>query len=300
MPGRFTSSLNRWWCWPLATKPPVVRKSARKTEAHACKFCGSVAIIGGDRLRMNKNRAVDAGELRHFCDLECAGEFKKVHNKSQQYMERYKNSAMAHGGRWRLAHEKREQEQFIAFVAKHVAVKKRLLHAGWWVCMCCGRARRGAPGFQCSVCRGLEKQATKNGLVSVVNRRVASCERCNNEFTTSYLTKKFCSSVCASRYRKRQYKHRRRVRIHGAPHESISLFELCASSDWKCTQCECVCNVPNGGNDPKEATIDHIIPLSKGGFHVRSNAQLLCRRCNTLKSDSLAPSTQLLLPLDTW
>jgi 5-methylcytosine-specific restriction endonuclease McrA len=40
-------------------------------------------------------------------------------------------------------------------------------------------------------------------------------------------------------------------------------------------------------NDPLEATIDHVMPLSKGGQHVLSNVQLLCRQCNCAKGDTL-------------
>lgn len=35
-------------------------------------------------------------------------------------------------------------------------------------------------------------------------------------------------------------------------------------------------------------SIDHIIPLSKGGLHAWNNVQVACRICNSLKSDSLA------------
>ena len=34
-------------------------------------------------------------------------------------------------------------------------------------------------------------------------------------------------------------------------------------------------------------TLDHIIPLSKGGEHTRENAQMLCRSCNSKKSAKL-------------
>lgn len=32
-------------------------------------------------------------------------------------------------------------------------------------------------------------------------------------------------------------------------------------------------------------TLDHVVPLSKGGAHRLSNLQLLCRECNTAKGD---------------
>jgi 5-methylcytosine-specific restriction endonuclease McrA len=44
-------------------------------------------------------------------------------------------------------------------------------------------------------------------------------------------------------------------------------------------------NVIRGLNHPHEPTIDHVIPLSKGGTHTYHNVQLLCRQCNTHKRD---------------
>jgi len=38
-------------------------------------------------------------------------------------------------------------------------------------------------------------------------------------------------------------------------------------------------------NSPEFASIDHIIPTSKGGTNRRTNLQILCSRCNTNKAD---------------
>ena len=36
---------------------------------------------------------------------------------------------------------------------------------------------------------------------------------------------------------------------------------------------------------PLSPTIDHVIPLSKGGTHEPGNCRLACFRCNAIKSD---------------
>ena len=43
-----------------------------------------------------------------------------------------------------------------------------------------------------------------------------------------------------------------------------------------------------------ELTFDHIIPLSKGGKDCNSNGQILCLKCNSLKSNKLITNKQLL------
>lgn len=46
-----------------------------------------------------------------------------------------------------------------------------------------------------------------------------------------------------------------------------------------------ICGICGQPVDPAEATIDHIIPLSRGGTDARENLMCAHRRCNELKGN---------------
>lgn len=108
-----------------------------------------------------------------------------------------------------------------------------------------------------------------------------------------------CSLECKKekkRRLKRQYKspsnHRHRAKIHGVDYEpGITLKKLVMRDGLRCALCGELCD----WNDhswskylgPKHPTIDHIIPISKGGPHTWANVQVACAMCNSLKSDNV-------------
>lgn len=72
---------------------------------------------------------------------------------------------------------------------------------------------------------------------------------------------------------KKEAANRRRSQF--AAQRDHLMLQLIERDGYECQTCKTV----------DDLTIDHIIPLSKGGSDELENLQLLCRRCNSLKND---------------
>lgn len=76
--------------------------------------------------------------------------------------------------------------------------------------------------------------------------------------------------------------HSRRAQKRGGAHESIDAgwwFRWCVAWGWRCAYC---------GEPEKFPDIEHIIPISRGGPHVRWNIVPSCKRCNSSKHTQAA------------
>ena len=62
--------------------------------------------------------------------------------------------------------------------------------------------------------------------------------------------------------------------------------------NWVCGICSLPVDKTLKYPDPLSASLDHIIPVSKGGGHTTSNVQLAHLLCNLKKSDKLLTSEQ--------
>ena len=94
---------------------------------------------------------------------------------------------------------------------------------------------------------------------------------------------KYCSTKCAVLVVWRVQKHVRRARKRGIAHETIDLPNLLARDKFKCGICAKAISVKHRYPHPLSPSIDHIIPLSKGGSHTWVNVQDSHHECNQLK-----------------
>jgi predicted nucleic acid-binding Zn ribbon protein len=124
-----------------------------------------------------------------------------------------------------------------------------------------------------------------------------NCRQCGADLTGRDEAKRggaspFCSEACQVKRRAevaRDGKRRRDYRRRNATTvERFSRSEVFKRDGWRCQCCGCKCSPSRQVPHPKAPTLDHIIPLSKGGGHTRVNTQLLCFTCNSRKGDRAA------------
>lgn len=125
------------------------------------------------------------------------------------------------------------------------------------------------------------------------NISLSICEECGNIFVGST---KYCSEKCRRRLndKKKEFRRRTRKNNNGESDYTISLTKLIKRDNNICYLCGKECNLNDytyKGNTFVSGnyypSIDHIIPLSKGGTHTWNNVKLAHRICNSLKRDNL-------------
>lgn len=76
---------------------------------------------------------------------------------------------------------------------------------------------------------------------------------------------------------------RRRAKKAGAVTVIFSDSEIYERDDWRCQLCGRKTDRRKKSPHPRSPSIDHIIPISKGGSHTPGNCQCACLLCNATK-----------------
>jgi 5-methylcytosine-specific restriction endonuclease McrA len=130
----------------------------------------------------------------------------------------------------------------------------------------------------------LQTKLNNLGIVAQINKYCS--EECNKQ--SRIINKKKNDIKFRNRY-KRNRDDKQWAKIYGNKYEPINRSIVYRKYNYHCTSCNIKCVHPNKDNynQPNAATLDHIIPKSKGGSHTYDNVTLLCRLCNTKKSDKM-------------
>lgn len=145
------------------------------------------------------------------------------------------------------------------------------------------------------------KFVARNAVVRCHSCRHSKCVSCGVAYERTERYQRYCSDECGEeaklasrreirRKRRKAFgKHwRKRCRALGLPYENVSRSVVFERDRWRCQ----ICGVATpkhlqGSSHDRAPTLDHRIPLSRGGPHLYSNVQCACRRCNTLKGNRI-------------
>jgi 5-methylcytosine-specific restriction endonuclease McrA len=105
------------------------------------------------------------------------------------------------------------------------------------------------------------------------------CLRCGKAVGVDDEMKRYCSPAC----RKAVQRRARKARIRGAYVEAVSVAVLGERDRGACGICGEPVDFTTKAPHPAAATIDHVVPLARGGEHSYRNTQLAHYKCNSAK-----------------
>jgi hypothetical protein len=113
---------------------------------------------------------------------------------------------------------------------------------------------------------------------------ITGCRLCSRVFVSVYLTQIYCSRRCADRYRKTidgvdRLKYREARRSQGFK------AKLYWEHNGQCGICKKHIDINKPYPDPESFSVDHIIPVSRGGSERQDNLQPSHLSCNIVKSN---------------
>ena len=122
-----------------------------------------------------------------------------------------------------------------------------------------------------------------------------TCIICGATFVTTRSRQKTCSPNCSRKHMNRYCSHRsdHRITKDKVIDKDITLSSLFIRDEGVCHICGGLCNYDDfvivgtsfvAGND--YPSIDHVVPIAKGGEHSWGNVKLAHRICNSVKGDA--------------
>lgn len=113
------------------------------------------------------------------------------------------------------------------------------------------------------------------------------CEYCGRTFEQHY-GRHFCSKKCRNKHhnlreQRRKDTRTKRAKKNGNYDKSITLAKVYKHDHGVCYICGKHLILNDDYNRSDAPTIEHVVPICKGGTHTWNNVRLACRACNTAK-----------------
>lgn len=218
-------------------------------KPHCCKSCNSPITTRGRR-----------GRIAVYCSAKC-----KYHGQPRG--ARFRRTCVACGTLF-IASKKRKYCSNACCVKRYPIVKQN--------CQSCGNEieRRGKSATpRCNVCQS--KRAAQIGHSITY---ASTCKHCSASFVGT-VRRRFCSKSCSNKFDCIQKRNRRRAVFV----EPVSIVDVHRQSNGVCAGCGLSIDLQAVVPHRLKPSIDHIVPVSKGGEHSLGNTQLMHVGCNSRK-----------------
>lgn len=207
-----------------------------------------------------------------------------------------------------FCHECSRVEAVSAVVLKFVLrVLELTLPSGRQCCVCGEEVCISRPSYartcseKCSKEHRRQKSRDKYEALTGVRLRPANgprpCRFCNRVIVPDHVLGRgrdvcdYCNTHRGS--------FRARARLYGVPYTHVSRKAVFRRDGWRCQLCgrkvkrTNTRNKATGRLHPRTASLDHIVPLRRGGPHEEANCQCACLTCNVRKNARLIGQLRL-------
>lgn len=245
----------------------------RRIQQHPCVGCGELTqrpkhCSAGCRERSRPPRPSrqrnPCGPIRQC--LVCSKEFRRPGRSTRD-----SGKCCSRECGFELERHRRGERKTVRLMI----IRERTVYARW-ARNAARRARDADAGKRCRDCgvvvpKGTQRCETCRAAATEANRRHARQRA------------KFSEAAKAA---KRAGKARRKAIERGIHAERFDPFEIFERDKWRCHLCGCKTpKALRGTYQDRAPELDHIVPLSKGGQHTRTNTACSCRKCNGVKGD---------------
>ena len=127
------------------------------------------------------------------------------------------------------------------------------------------------------------------------------CVVCGKTFETYNPRQKTCSKTCGRRYANARKQNR--IPKEQIIDSDITLEALYRRDSGVCYLCGKQCDWNDKDENkvgPNYPSIDHLIPVARGGLHSWSNVRLAHFKCNADKSDAILPNVRKMIPTNAY
>ena len=152
---------------------------------------------------------------------------------------------------------------------------------------------RGEKNIWCHECKGRERTN------QFKEPTIRECKYCGKTFETTSCNQVYCCDKCYSKHRNQKIDNRKRLKQYklidnNSYDSSISLNALIVRDKNICHICGDKCNSKDYILDKDNSfivgssypSIDHVVPISKGGTHTWDNVKLAHHYCNAIKNNN--------------